>query len=146
MIMALAIYDEDEVLLSSTLHAKVDGASGGVYEFQVKIINDNINRYYTGVQLDYLQDGLADWYDPATDRINVRMFTPILADQTGTRPTHLDWAGIAPADTLALNDIGEIGAGTLTAVPVWIRLFVPGGTDASLLSHGLKLTAEEQVA
>lgn len=143
--MALAIYDEDRVVLSTALHAYVDGVSGGVYEFKVFVRNDQIANWYTNVTLEYQVGGVSGWFDPATSRVNVKMFTPTSSSQTGTRPTNLDWASIASSDTLALPDTGSPVAGDTSYRPVWIRVFVPGRTEAQTLDHGLRLTASELV-
>lgn len=143
--MALAIYDENQAVLSTNLHAYVDGVSGGVYEFKVFVRNDQILNWYTNVTLEYQVNGASGWFDPATSRVNVKMFTPSSSSQSGTRPTSRDWAAITPSDSLSLPDIGSNVAGNTSYIPVWIRVFVPGRTDAQTLNHGLRLTATELV-
>jgi hypothetical protein len=143
--MALAIYDENQTLINSSLHGYVDGVSGGVYEFQVFVRNADVTKYYTGVQLKYLVDGAPDWFDPATSRINVRMHTPISSGQTGTRPSAFDWKAIIPSDTVALPNIGNSSGASSAYYPVWIRVFVPGGTAARNFTHGLRIVATEAV-
>jgi hypothetical protein len=145
--MALKIYDSNQDPIATLQHGYVDGVSGGVYEFQVFVRNEDVTKYYTGVQLKYLVDGEPDWYDPATSRTTVRMSSPAVAVGTGTQPTTTDWAGISPTDTITVStgNIGNDEAPSLLYYPVWIRVFVPGKTEAQTLRHGLRVVATEHV-
>lgn len=146
--MALKIYDKDQHPITTLQHGYVDGSSGGVFEFKVYVRNDDPDKYYTGVQLKYLVDGVADWYNPDTSRITVRMSSPSIDHGFVTQPTTSDWVNIAPSDTVTVGE-GFIGiplARNTLYWPVWIRVFVPGQTDAQTLRHGLKVIATEHAA
>lgn len=145
--MALQIYDSEQNPITTLQHGYVDGSSGGVYEFLVYIRNNDLTKYYTGVQLKYLIDSTPDWYDAATSRITVRMYSPASSAGSGTQPTATDWASIAPVDTVTVGtgSIGSSTAGNNLYYPVWIRVFVPGKTEAQTLRHGLRVLATESI-
>jgi hypothetical protein len=115
--MSIAFYD-DALAPATTFRTSFDGNLGGSAEFQFYLRNDDITRYYTSVTVTLTDAALSSGWT-----------AKLLSGSR--RPTEREWDNVAVNATLALSDLGTTGAGdTSTYLPVWARIYCPGGTPA----------------
>lgn len=130
--MGLKIYNSDQVEYTGSLKFRpvVDGHLGGVHEEKIYIRNDSSSYYYTGVTIGLVTNG----YDGAGENgFSGIGFKFIYGER---RPTEAEWDEAVSGASVYLSDIGtSVAADTYTYHPVWVRVFVPGNSNADVLEN-----------
>lgn len=137
--MALNIYDEDKNIYGSLavtgsedgrfgpFRTHVDGRLGGSFEQVVYIRNDDVTDYYTDIVLEYQTTLYTDMGVLGSTGWGVKT---VVGER---RPTEAEWGVVQSGNRLELPDIGSTAAGdTSTYIPVWIRVYCPGGVAAQI--------------
>lgn len=138
--MALAFYDQDKILFNTNpLRTKHNGYVGGPEEKLIYIKNDDSMNYYTDLVLSY--EGS---YDTTGEFGTSGWSIKFLFGER--RPTESEWSSVAPGTPIELPDIGDTyAADTYTYYPVWVRMYCPGGSPASIRTdQKLVCTCSEQ--
>ena len=128
--MGLKLYNSEQVEYTGSMKFRpvIDGHVGGVHEEKIYIRNDSVTTYYVGVLLALI----SNLYDGAGENgFSGIGFKFIYGER---RPTEAEWDQAISGESIYLPDIGtSAAANTYTYHPVWIRVFVPGNTQASVI-------------
>lgn len=127
--MGLAFYDEDQVLLdgSDKFRPYVNGYLGGAHEEIIYLRNDDVSRWYTNITVSLV----TTTYDGAGELGTSGYSFKFMYGER--RPTEAEWDTVISGASLTIPDIGTtVAADTSTYHPVWIRVYVPGNTPASI--------------
>ncbi len=136
--MGLALYNSDKEVLSSedVFRAVVDGYLGGSDEQKIYIRNDDSGLWFSNIILKLrtsVYDGDGEF---GTSGIGWKF---IYGER---RPTEAEWDLIHPGQPINLPNIGStFAADTYTYHPIYIRVSVPGNSDADIIDgYNLVLT------
>lgn len=124
--MGLQIYDVDKELFGENpFRAFADGHLGGSYEELIYLRNDDSDKWYSHISIMLEGDKhLGEFGETGFS------FKFIFGAR---RPTEAEWDAVMPNMPVGLPNIGSsLEANTHNYFPVWVRVFVPGGTPAMI--------------
>jgi len=133
--MTLGIYTEASIdtelsangEFTNPLAVTFDGRSGGIKEIRLYVHNIDPSYYYTDVTLTVVDNGINNIVNSEEDGYSWKL------SAGDSQPTAADWANIAPANTISLDDLGSVGnPDSSTYLPFWIRVQVPPGLDVQV--------------
>ena len=126
--MGLAIYDDQQVVLSSGTpkRSQVNGRAGESDIFLTYLRNDDATVYYTSLTYGFASTGAY-----GTDGELAGTGWSFKAIYGQRRPTELEWDKVNSGEAVSIPDIGDTTAADMSTYhPIWVRIFVPGGTAA----------------
>ena len=121
-------YESFETSPMRTFH---NGHIGDSHEQLVFIRNEDAAKWYTNIELS---PELVGVYNDATSFTTTGWGIKLMYGKR--RPTEEEWDILKTGSTILLPDIGSIeAADTFTNHPVWVRVFCPGGTAATIVEN-----------
>lgn len=130
--MGLKLYnsEQEEFTGSTKFRPVIDGHLGGVHEEKIYVRNDNASLYYVGVMVSLITSA----YDGAGENGYSGIGFKFIYGER--RPTEAEWDEAISGESIYLPDIGTTAAAdTYTYHPVWVRVYVPGNTSASVIEN-----------
>jgi hypothetical protein len=108
----------------------IDGNLGGTHEEKIYIRNDSVTQYFIGITLALISTA----YDGVGENGYSGIGFKFISGER--RPTEAEWDEAVSGATITIPDIGTVDAAdTYTYYPVWVRVYVPGNTDASVIEN-----------
>jgi hypothetical protein len=97
-----------------------DGRQGGIKQTRLYLRNDDALVYYTNLTVKVQDIGI----EPIINRPNDGFVWKLSAGDI--QPTLNDWANLAPANTISLPDLGDLGSPDIsTFLPFWVFVQTP---------------------
>lgn len=139
--MSLYIYKEDSVanIVSDTnyIFSYHDGTQGSWHLQKLWLRNDDNLKEYEAVKVDFVINESVNTTGVSLSGNVYQMF------KGDIEPTDLEWNSIGYNNYLQFDDIS--GGDTATFYPFWLRIFVPGNTNAGKIEEaGLRIKAIEK--
>jgi hypothetical protein len=142
--MALAFYDSSQTLIdaSNPIRTSHNGFVGESDEVLFHIRNDSTDRYYEEISVE-IED--LEGYGTTPEYEHKGWSFKLLYGSR--RPTEKEWDMATSMAPLLVPDLGDdTGGDDTTYLPIWLRIYVPGGTRAQYRpDYSLKITAIEKV-
>ena len=147
--MSLGIYssaDSSSVFSSDQTFTKpvifsFDGVSGGTRIIQMYIRNDDITKYYTGIELTPITESGQDIIN-GSDGFSWKLI------EGSSQPTEENWLIVSDGNTISFSNIGSSGNGDdSTYLPFWVRVTIPRNVSIQSFENvKLRITATENNA
>lgn len=127
--MGLEIYDSTQTLyVGRPFRAVVNGFTGGSYEEQVYLRNDDVTAWYTNITVSASGSVYDTNGELGTSGISFKFM------YGERRPTEAEWSYVISGTAIVIPDIGDNTlADTSTYHPIWVRIYLPGNTAANII-------------
>lgn len=143
--MSLSIYSYDPFLKiyqeissgtdTNPITSKHDGFRGEGVAKKLFVRNDDASYYYSSLTVS-----------PSTISTDITSGTSFLAKLYAGENEPADWSTVSNNNTITLDDVGSISAGSTTYRPFWFYIFVPKGTKVQTINDiSLSLTYSEGI-
>ena len=144
--MGLGLYSQPDIdtvfSATSPFTLTFDGKTGGSLEKCIYLRNDDTTKWYSSIQVEVVDDSGNDITDGTRQGWEWRLKEsdlPLMVDE---------WDEVVPGNTLSVSsNLGtSIKADTVTFLPIWVRVMVPGNQRIQVIDNVVfHITATESL-